>query len=204
MTTLPKGFEEIEFEWVSSDSKHIKIMEEHVLRMLICSFRIFYSKEENDTYTSFKFYSRPQDAAQIMYHMGVYNQTMMEYYTKTKITMADHTVYEGFPECLRVEFQETAPFEPPATKFPEKGDILSSSQWKLVREAFKGTHMIKSCPLDVSTFHLNKLKDQHLKTVIMFRELMGAGFDMVELVPKPQENSSVTADERTETFFVQQ
>ncbi len=111
MKEIPDGFEKMNLLLtVTKGSSHI--IETQVLKMLVCSHHIFYTKKPHlKEWFCFEFYCRPKEETRIAYLIGIYNQTMMKYHTVNQIKNAIHSVPENFPECIRLELDQNTPTE---------------------------------------------------------------------------------------------
>ncbi len=103
---LPAGFVKMKLCLFFSP-KEVKVFEEHVLRMLVRDYHIYYSLNSyTDMLHELGFYCRPNDEISITYRLGCYCQCMLSFHTIEDIFKSDHILPQGFPSCARLEITE--------------------------------------------------------------------------------------------------
>ena len=103
---IPKGLVKIDLVIMPHSKEHERILEYEVLKMLVRDYRFYYSKEPVTSQNEpalFEFYCQPAYKEGFAYRLGVYMQTMLEFHKKEDILNADHVVYDGFPDCIRID-----------------------------------------------------------------------------------------------------
>ena len=105
---VPDRFKKMELTLTFTPDK-IKVWEDHILRLLVRDFYIFYSKIDKfgkGEFIELVLWCRPMDEISITYRLGCYAQAMFEFYGKKHIVEADHTLPDNYPKCIYIEHEE--------------------------------------------------------------------------------------------------
>lgn len=91
------------------NNEQVESWEQKIIRLLTRDYYIFYSKKpkfDGKKWTELHFYSRPQDETSIAYLLGHYSQVVFDVYSKEKLEVQTHQVYDDYPYCIQLK-----PFE---------------------------------------------------------------------------------------------
>lgn len=103
---VPDGFIKMELVLTFSPQQ-ISVWEDHILRMLVRDFYIFYSvidKFGKGEFFEIHFFSRPKDESSITYRIGVLAQTMFNFHRPLQdVINADHRLPDNYPKCIFLE-----------------------------------------------------------------------------------------------------
>lgn len=114
MKHLPEGFKKMGLSLLLNASA-LKVFEQHTLRMILRDYYVFYTKEKKVAgLVGVHLYSRPNDEACIAYHIGIYNQTMLNFQTKKKIIYANHSISKDYLKQYHIN--EIVSTVPPSVK----------------------------------------------------------------------------------------
>lgn len=110
MNTIPNGMAKMDLV-LTVNNEHIDIWEQKIIRLLTRDYYIFYSKKpkfDGKIWTELHFYSRPQDETSIAYLLGHYAQVCFDTYTKEKLDVQTHQVYDNYPNCIELNHLSVA------------------------------------------------------------------------------------------------
>lgn len=86
--------------------RQVKPFEEYVLRHVICSFYIFYTKKPiHSGMTEIWLYCRPQDEVTLAYHIGIAAGSAMFHRPKKYWENQIHDVAKPFPESYLIDIE---------------------------------------------------------------------------------------------------
>jgi len=105
-TTIPEGM--VKIPWIKILHKdNLDIFVNQILKMMVRDYHLFYSLEiQSGDYLKVHLYCYPSQQFSVVYNIGVYWQVMFNNLTQTEIELAIHRPPDGFPDCIRIDFEK--------------------------------------------------------------------------------------------------
>lgn len=107
---VPDGFIKMDLV-ITFTPKEIKVWEEHIFKMLVRDWYIFYAKVDkfgDGEFIELHFFCQPQYEASITYRIGILFQTLFERESKERIFDASHRVPDNYPNCILIESEQVS------------------------------------------------------------------------------------------------